>query len=153
MQWVAELPTWAKIGIGTAGFVFAVGFSVITESPLVAAGAVAGALNGGIEASLSPGAGFADIYMSAGIGAAFGAVCPWGAFGALAGGFAFAGARAMSIAAFGGDPNTIATAYQWGSLLGGLAGDAKNVVNVAREAGARRALTYGLNRTSTEPER
>jgi hypothetical protein len=64
------------------------------------------------------GGNFGDILLGAGVGALFGAICPWGAFGSLAGSFGFAGAAYLA----GGNRDTIATAWDWGGLIGGVAG-------------------------------
>jgi hypothetical protein len=95
--------------------------------------------SGGIEASLA-GGDFSDVILSAGIGAAFGAICPPAAIGGLAGGgIAWLGAYAL-----GGDPNTRATAYQWGSLVGGLAGDFTGGALTAGKFLSMRALRAGV---------
>jgi hypothetical protein len=100
-------------------------------------GALAGALGGGIGASLSEG-DFGDVMLGAGIGAVFGAICPHGAIGGLIVG----GGAALTAYALGGDQDMIATAYHAGSLVGGLLGDFTGVVRNASKTMAMRPAVY-----------
>ena len=147
-QWISEQSPWIKYTLGTGLLVgTAIGVTAYTIATggvnphawLAVAGAIAGAVGGGIEASLA-GGDFSDVILSAGIGAVFGAICPPAAIGGLAGG----GIAALGAYALGGDPNTIATAYQWGSLVGGLAGDFTGGALTAGKFLSMRALRAGV---------
>ncbi|MEX1026469.1 MAG: hypothetical protein WD049_00455, partial [Candidatus Paceibacterota bacterium] len=145
MRWASDQAPWIKItvgGVAMAGAVVATGAVAAHGNPyafVMGAGAIAGGVQGGIEASLS-GGDFSDVMLTAGVGAAFGAAVPWGAFGALAGS---AGSSFTAWAA-GGNPKQIATAYQWGGLAGGIGGDFTGAARTAVKFGARRALQHGL---------
>ena len=147
-QWISEQSPWIKYTLGTGLLIgTAVGVTAYTIATggvnphawLAVAGAIAGAGGGGIEASLA-GGDFSDVILSAGIGAVFGAICPPAAIGGLAGG----GIAALGAYALGGDRNTIATAYQWGSLVGGLAGDFTGGALTAGKFLSMRALRAGV---------
>ena len=83
-QWISKQSPWIKYTLGTGLLVgTAIGVTAYTIATgglnphawLAVAGAIAGAVGGGIEASLS-GGDFSDVILSAGIGAVFGAICP-----------------------------------------------------------------------------
>jgi len=109
----------------------------------MAAGAICGGVQAGIEASLA-GGDFSDVMLSAGLGAAFGAICPWGGVGALYGSVVGAGAAHIVNVATGKQTFDLATAWQWGGLAGGLVGDFAGAARAAIKFGSRRALQAGL---------
>jgi YD repeat-containing protein len=147
LKWASDQAPWIKFTVGAA----AMGATAISVGALIvinpynpypyfmAVGAICGGVQGGIEASLA-GGDFSDVMLTAGLGAAFGAIAPWGGIGALAGSAAFAG---VAVAA-GKDRDSIATAWQWGGLVGGLAGDFTGAARAAIKFGARRALQAGV---------
>jgi YD repeat-containing protein len=145
LKWLQEQGPWVKFTIGAVAMA---GTAVYTAAWLahgnpygffVLAGGLAGGIQGGIEAALA-GGDFGDVMLTAGLGAAFGAIAPWGGIAGLAGSAAFGGIAL----AMGKDRDTIATAYQWGGLVGGLVGDYSKGALAAGKFFTRRALQAGL---------
>ena len=105
-----------------------------------ALGAVCGGLQGGIGAALNEG-DFGDVMLGAGLGAAFGAAVPWGGIGSLVGAAAGYGIAKW---AFGNDDKALAQGWEWGGLVGGIAGSARQATLAAAKSGASRPLLSGL---------
>ena len=74
---------------------------------------------------------------------AFGAICPWGAIGALAG----AGVGSSGVSAYNslfGTNYNISTGYRWGGLAGGLIGGAADAARAGAKYGTQRATQAAL---------
>jgi YD repeat-containing protein len=144
LKWLNDQAPWIKVTVGAGALVVtAVIVGVNLEHPggyVMLGGAIAGGIQGGVEAGLSKG-DWSDVILQAGLGSLFGAITPWGAFGSL-GGSLVAG---VGTAALGGDQDAIATAWAWGGLIGGIAGDFGGAYRAAAKFGATRALASGLS--------
>ncbi|EAQ79179.1 hypothetical protein [Blastopirellula marina] len=143
MKWWNEASPWLKLGVGVAGLVvvgvIAIGFTAPAALAVVMAGAVVGGANAYNESRLHGGDHF-DRFMSAGIGAAFGAICPVRAFGGAIGSVVVGGAASLS----GASDSQIATAYSAGGMIGGLAGGFYNGAKALENATLRSRLGAGL---------
>lgn len=142
-QWISEQSPWIKFGIGAALLVVTVacliGATILNPAAAINdIGAICGALQGGIGAYIS-GGDFGDIMLGTGLGAAFGAVCPLGGIGSLV------GSGVGILFAFGADgynPKSLSLGWEWGGLIGGIAG---GVGHWAKHAARRSLGSFVLN--------
>jgi YD repeat-containing protein len=147
-KWVGEQSPWLKFGIGAAALTITVGVLVagaLTGNPyalFAAVGAACGAIQGGVGAGLN-GGDFGDVMLGVGLGAAFGAVCPWGGIGSLAGSGIGISAAALSRGA-GEEWVTLSMGWEWGGLIGGVAGGVRQGMVKAAEESLRRPLLSGI---------
>lgn len=147
MKWVHEQPAWLKFTVGAAALTITVGVVILTSlhNPygiVMGIGAACGALQGGIGSALA-GGDYGDVMLSAGLGAAFGAVAPWGGIGGLTG--SVVGVTAAAIArGQGEDWVTLSMGWEWGGLIGGVAGDIRQGALTAAKAGLSRPMLRGI---------